>query len=145
MLIPPVYSPIYFGVPRHNRKLVENKLVRTGDTYEIDFDDFEAKAKDPNTKLLILCSPHNPSGRVWRREELERIGRICMDNHVLVVSDEIHFDLISPGYKHIVFASICEEFAMNSITCTAPSKTFNLAGLQTANIIIPNPELRERF
>jgi len=141
----PVYYPMYFAVSRHNRKLVENKLVRTGDTYEIDFDDFEAKAKDPNTKLLILCSPHNPSGRVWRREELERIGRICMDNHVLVVSDEIHFDLISPGYKHIVFASICEEFAMNSITCTAPSKTFNLAGLQTANIIIPNPELRERF
>ena len=145
MLMTPVYYPMYFAVSRHNRKLVENKLIRTGDTYEIDFDDFETKAKDPNTKLLILCSPHNPSGRVWRREELERIGRICMDNHVLVVSDEIHFDLISPGYKHIVFASICEEFAMNSITCTAPSKTFNLAGLQTANIIIPNPELRERF
>lgn len=145
MLMTPVYYPMYFAVSRHNRKLVENKLVRTGDTYEIDFDDFEAKAKDPNTKLLILCSPHNPSGRVWRREELERIGRICMENHVLVVSDEIHFDLVSPGYKHIVFASICEEFAMNSITCTAPSKTFNLAGLQTANIIIPNPDLRERF
>ena len=141
----PVYYPMYFAVSRHNRKLVENKLVRTGDTYEIDFDDFEAKAKDPNTKLLILCSPHNPSGRVWRREELERIGRICMDNHVLVVSDEIHFDLISPGYKHIVFASICEEFAMNSITCTAPSKTFNLAGLIGSYHIIYNDWLRDRI
>lgn len=145
MLMTPAYYPMYFAAQRHNRVLVENKLIRTGDTYEIDFADFEEKAKDENTKLLILCSPHNPSGRVWRREELEKIGRICLEKHVLVVSDEIHFDLITPGSRHIVFASICEEFAMNSITCTAPSKTFNLAGLQTANVIIPNPELRERF
>ncbi len=80
---------MYFAVSRNNRVLVENKLIRTGDTYEIDFDDFEEKAKDENTKLLILCSPHNPSGRVWSQEELERIGRICIDNHVLIVSDEI--------------------------------------------------------
>lgn len=145
MLMTPVYYPMYAAVTRHDRVLVENKLVRVGDTYEIDFDDFEAKAKDPNTKLLILCSPHNPSGRVWRREELEHIGRICMENHVLVVADEIHFDLVSPGYKHIPFASLSPEFAMNSITCTTPSKTFNLAGLQTALAIIPNPELRQRF
>ncbi len=145
MLMTPVYYPMYAAATRHNRVLVENKLIRVGDTYEIDFDDFEAKAKDPNTKLLILCSPHNPSGRVWRRDELERIGRICVENHVLVVSDEIHSDLLSPGYKHIPFASLSPEFAMNSITCTAPSKTFNLAGLQTALAIIPNPELRQKF
>ena len=80
-------------------------------------------------KLLLLCSPHNPVGRVWTREELERIGRICIDNNVLVVSDEIHFDLVMPGYKHIMFGSISEEFAQHSIVCTAPSKTFNLAGM----------------
>lgn len=145
MLMTPVYYPMYFAVSRNNRVLVENKLIRTGDTYEIDFDDFEEKAKDENTKLLILCSPHNPSGRVWSQEELERIGRICIDNHVLIVSDEIHFDLISPGYHHTVFASISEEFAQNCIVCTAPSKTFNLAGLQTSNVIIPNEKLREQF
>ena len=145
MLMTPVYYPMYFAVSRNNRVLVENKLIRTGDTYEIDFDDFEEKAKDENTKLLILCSPHNPSGRVWSQEELERIGRICIDNHVLIVSDEIHFDLISPGYHHTVFASISEEFAQNCIVCTAPSKTFNLAGNHLANIIIPDQGIRDRW
>lgn len=145
MLMTPVYYPMYFAAERNNRVLVENRLVRTGNTYEIDFEDFEKKAKDDNTKLLILCSPHNPSGRVWTKEELERIGRICIDNHVLIVSDEIHFDLLMPGYHHTVFASISGEFAENCIVCTAPSKTFNLAGLQTSNVIIKNRKLRERF
>ncbi len=145
MLMTPVYYPMYFAIYRNNRVLVDNRLIIREGRYEIDFDDFEKKAKHPNTKLLILCSPHNPTGRVWTREELERIGRICVENDVLVVSDEIHNDLIMPGYRHTVFASICEEFLQNSITCTAPSKTFNLAGLQTSNIIIPNKEIREAY
>lgn len=145
MLMTPVYYPMYMGIKRNHRVLVENKLIRKDSRYEIDFEDFEAKAKDPNTKMLILCSPHNPTGRVWTREELTKIGRICIDNHVLVVSDEIHFDLITPGYHHTVFASISEEFAQHSVICTAPSKTFNLAGMQTSNIIIADPELRKIF
>lgn len=145
MLMTPVYYPMYFAIERNNRVLVNNKLINNNGHYEIDFEDFEKKAQDSNTKLLILCSPHNPSGRVWTREELTKIGRICMENDVLVVSDEIHNDIIMPGYQHIVFASLKEEFAQHSITCTAPSKTFNLAGLQTSNIIIPNKELRDRF
>ncbi len=145
MLMTPVYYPMYFAISRHGRTLVDHPLVRRGDTYEIDFEDFTRKAADPNTKLLILCSPHNPSGRVWTREELERIGQICVEHQVLIVSDEIHCDLLMPGFKHIPFGSICDEFARNSIICTAPSKTFNLAGLQTANAIIPNEELRQCF
>ena len=145
MLMTPVYYPMYFAITRHNRVLMENKLIREGDTYRIDFEDFERKARDPNTKLLILCSPHNPSGRVWTREELERIGRICLENGVLVVSDEIHFDLLIPGHTHTVFATLSPEIAQNCIVCTAPSKTFNLAGLQTANAIIPNPAVRDKF
>jgi len=145
MLMTPVYYPMYHAVKDNNRVLVDCGLVRKGNSYEIDFEDFEKKAADENTKMLILCSPHNPCGRVWTREELERIGEICLKNHVLVVSDEIHFDLVMPGYKHTVFASLSDEIANNCIVCTAPSKTFNLAGLQTSNIFIPNKELREQF
>jgi cystathionine beta-lyase len=111
----------------------------------MDYEDLEEKAKDPRVKLLILCSPHNPVGRVWRKEELERLGEICIANHVLVVADEIHSDLIMSGHKHTPFAGISEAFANNSITCVAPSKTFNLAGLQVSNIIIPNEQLRNEY
>lgn len=145
MLMTPVYYPMYHAVLDNHRVLVDCPLVQKENTYEIDFVDFEKKAADDNTKLLILCSPHNPCGRVWTREELVRIGEICLKNQVLVVSDEIHFDLIMPGYKHIVFATLSEEIANNCIVCTAPSKTFNLAGLQTSNILIPNPEIREKY
>lgn len=145
MLMTPVYYPMYYAIQRNNRVLVDNKLVINGDRYEIDFDDFERKAKDPNTKLLILCSPHNPTGRVWTPEELTRIGRICVDNGVLIVADEIHHDLIMPGYRHTVFASLSDEFAQHSITCTAPSKSFNLAGMQTSNIVIPNKAIRDVY
>ncbi|MDR3191964.1 MAG: aminotransferase class I/II-fold pyridoxal phosphate-dependent enzyme, partial [Treponema sp.] len=145
MLMTPVYYPMFASIARNRRVLVENRLIRRGNRYEIDFADFETKAHAPNTKLLLLCSPHNPVGRVWTREELTRIGRICLDAGVLVVSDEIHFDLIMPGYRHTVFASISEEFAQASVTHTAPSKTFNMAGLQISNTIIPNPDLRQKF
>ena len=145
MLMTPVYYPMYHAVNFNRRTLVDNQLVNKGDHYEIDFDDFERKASDPNTKMLILCSPHNPAGRVWTREELERIGNICLKHGVLVVSDEIHFDLIMPGHEHTVFASISEDFANNCLVMTAPSKTFNIAGLQTSNIFIPNAELRAKY
>lgn len=145
MLNTPVYFPMYEAITMNKRVLVDNPLINTGTRYEIDFEDFEKKAADPNTKMLILCSPHNPTGRVFTREELTRIGEICLKNGVLVLSDEIHFDLIMPGHKHTVFASINDEFANNCIVCTAPSKTFNIAGLQTSSIFIPNPKLREKF
>ncbi len=145
MIMTPVYYPMYMAVNMTGRKLVANPLINTGTRYEIDFDDMERKASDPATKMLILCSPHNPVGRVWTRDELTRIGDICLKNDVLVVSDEIHFDLIMLGNVHTVFASICDEFAQNCLVLTAPSKTFNIAGLQTSNILIPNPVLREKF
>ena len=145
MLMTPVYYPMYRAVNDNSRVLVDCPLVYKGDRYEIDFADFERKAADENTKLLILCSPHNPIGRVWRRDELEHIAEICLKHHVLVLSDEIHFDLVMPGHKHIVYASLSEEAANNCIVCTAPSKTFNLAGLQTSNIFVPNPALREQY
>lgn len=145
MLMTPVYYPMYNGIKNNNRVLVDNPLVNKNGRYEIDFDDFEAKAKDPKTRLLLLCSPHNPTSRVWTRGELERIGRICIDNGVLICSDEIHFDLVMPGYEHTVFANISSEFADNCVMCTAPSKTFNLAGMQTSSVIIPNEKLRAMF
>ena len=141
----PVYHPMYWAVKNQKRKLLENHLINNGSRWEIDFEDLERKAAEPDTKLLILCSPHNPCGRVWTREELIKIGEICLKHGVLVLSDEIHCDLIMPGHKHTVFASINDDFANNCIVCTAPSKTFNIAGLQTSNIFIPNPELREKF
>ena len=145
MLMTPVYYPMYMAVDFTHRKLVDCPLVNTGTSYSIDFAEFERLASDPNTKMLILCSPHNPTGRVWTREELTRIGNICLKNHVLVVSDEIHSDLIMPGHAHTVFAGISPEFAEKCLVLTAPSKTFNIAGLQTSNIFIPNPELLAKY
>ena len=145
MLMTPVYYPMYMAVNANRRVLVDNRLINTGTRYEIDFDDMERKAAYPNTKMLILCSPHNPTGRVWTKDELTRIGEICLKHDVLVVSDEIHFDLIVPGHVHTVYASISEEFEQNCLVLTAPSKTFNIAGLQTSNVFIPNAELRAKF
>ena len=145
IIMTPVYYPFYFAIERNHRKLVKNPLINNGSTYVIDYEDLEKKAKDPNNKILLFCSPHNPTGRVWSKEELEKIGEICLKNNVLIISDEIHFDLIMPGYKHTVFASISEELSNNMIVCTAPSKTFNLAGMQTSNIIIPNKKLRDGY
>lgn len=145
IIMQPVYYPFSMAITQNGRELVNNALIYEDHTYRIDFDDLEKKAKDPKNKMLILCSPHNPIGRVWTREELEKVGRICIDNHVLVVSDEIHFDFVLTGHKHTVFANISEEFAQNSIICTAPSKTFNIAGLKISNIVIPNDGLREKL
>lgn len=145
LLLTPVYYPMYMAATRNDRGIASAPLINTDGVYTIDFDILEEKARDPKTTLMIFCSPHNPSGRVWTREELERIGSICLENDVLIFSDEIHCDLVMPGYRHISFASISEEIAQHSMTAISPSKSFNLAGLQTANIIIPNPGLRQRF
>lgn len=141
----PVYYPFDKAIENNGCHIVDNTLRFNGDYYEIDFEDFENKAKDPKVKLFILCSPHNPASRVWTEEELRKMGDICLRYDVIIVADEIHNDLVYSGYKHTMFASIKKEFAMNSITCTAPSKTFNLAGMQASNIIIPNPLYMEKF
>ena len=145
IIMPPVYYPFKRCVSQTNRTLVEVPLINKDNYYYIDFDLLEEKAKEENTKLLILCSPHNPIGRVWRKEELEKLVKICSDNNVLIISDEIHNDLIMDGYNHTVLANLSQKAADNCIVCTAPSKTFNLAGLQCANIVIPNDTLRKQY
>ena len=139
----PVYPPFYRSVLNNGRTLIENPLIREGMDYRMDLEDLAEKAK--NAKMLILCSPHNPVGRVWTREELEGVEKICRENGVLVVSDEIHCDLIHKGHTHIPFAALSEEAARNCIVCTSASKTFSFAGLGCANIVIPDPKLREKF
>lgn len=141
---PPVYYPFMQTIKNNGRQVVYNPLKLENGRYTMDFADLERKL-DSDVKLLLLCHPHNPGGAVWTREELTKLGQICLEHKVLVVSDEIHADLIFRGHTHIPFASISENFARNTLVCTAPSKTFNLAGLQTANIIIPNQKLGEIF
>lgn len=142
---PPVYYPFSFVVERNDAQVVKNPLIYENGRYRMDFEDLAAKARDPKVKMLILCSPHNPVGRVWTKKELTQLGGICLKNNVLVVSDEIHADLIRREKAFTPFARINKDFAAHSITCTAPSKTFNLAGLSTSNIIIPDPDLRREF
>lgn len=139
----PVYHPFYQAVTDNGRTLVENPLIRDGMDYRMDLDDLVEKAK--GAKMLILCSPHNPVGRVWSREELEGLARICLENGMLVVSDEIHCDLIHNGHEHIPFAALGKEAEQNSIICTSASKSFSFAGLACSNIIIPNETLRGKF
>lgn len=141
----PVYYPFANKVTENDRQLVVNPLVLKNGRYEMDFADMERKIADNHVKMLLLCSPHNPVGRVWTKEELLRVGEICQKYGVLVVSDEIHADFIYAGHTHRVFASVKSEFADFTITCTAPSKTFNLAGLQNSNILIPNRQLRHAY
>ncbi|MEE9379156.1 MAG: MalY/PatB family protein [Candidatus Lokiarchaeia archaeon] len=141
----PVYNPFFTAIENNGRQVLINQLLYENKKYSIDFEDFEEKAKDPLTKMFILCSPHNPIGRVWTEKELRRIGDICLDNEILIVSDEIHHDLILSGYKHTLFSTISKEFEQNTFVCTAPSKTFNIAGLQTSNLIIPDIRKREAF
>lgn len=141
----PVYYPFSSVINNQNRKLVNSALVLKNGHYEIDYEDFENKIISEKVKVFLFCSPHNPGGRVWTKEELEKISEICLKHNVIVVSDEIHSDITFENHKHTVFASISDETRENSIICTAPSKTFNLAGLQFSNIIIPNEKLRSKF
>lgn len=139
MIQEPVYSPFNSVVKQNKRNLVISPLIKLEDgNYVMDYEDIESKIKD--VEVFILCNPHNPVGRVWTKEELKKLGDICIRHNVLVISDEIHSDIIFKNHKHIPFGSISEEFAQNSITCMAPTKTFNIAGLQTSQVILPNEE-----
>lgn len=147
----PVYYPFTNIIRDNDRRVIDNTLVyekrvtEGKSQYSIDYEDFERKIVQENIKLFILCNPHNPVGRVWNREELQYLGEICLHHHVIVVSDEIHNDFVYPGFEHTVFANVDPRFAEFTVTCTAPSKTFNLAGLQISNIFISNETLREAF
>jgi len=140
----PVYYPFSLAAKLTGRRLVNNALIRKEDTYEMDFAGLEEMARDPRNKVLIFCNPHNPVGRVWSREELERLVEICAANHVFIIDDEIHNDLIMPGYRHTALPAVSPEASRICAYCTAPSKTFNLAGLVGSYHIIYNPWLRER-
>jgi len=139
----PVYYPFEASIRQTGRQLLVNELVYSNGHYNIDFQDFEEKIKQ--AKMFIMCNPHNPVGRVWSKEELTRMGEICLRHGVIVISDEIHEDFVFAGHKHLVFAALSDNFADVTVTCTAPSKTFNLAGLLHANIFISNKILRDKF
>lgn len=140
----PVYGPFTKSVVNNNRQLVINELINSDGYYTIDFDDLEQKAKDPENKMMIFCSPHNPVGRVWTEEELRRVGEICLENDIILVSDEIHFDIVRKDIKHIPMDKLFPN-EDKIITCTSPSKSFNIAGMQASNIIIKNKEFKEMW
>lgn len=141
----PVYNCFFSSIANCGCEPVENELVREGNTYRIDFADFENKCADPKTTVFLLCNPHNPAGRVWTKEELERMNEICMRHDVKVISDEIHCELIMPGYTFVPFASVSEACADNSVILNSPTKNFNIAGLQIANIICKNRQWLRRI
>lgn len=146
LIQPPVYYPFREVIKSNKRNVIENVLLSDEEgRYYIDFEDFERKIKEASVKLFILCNPHNPVGRVWTKEELCRMADICLKHNVKIVSDEIHADFVFGDRAHTVLAGICEEYSKNVITCTAPSKTFNLAGLQISNIIISDDSIRRAF
>lgn len=140
----PVYNIFFNSIVNNGRYIVESPLVCGENGYEIDFDDLESKLADPQTSLMLLCNPHNPVGKLWDAGTLARIGELCAKHHVTVVSDEIHCDLTAPGKSYVPFASVSDTCREISVTCAAPTKTFNLAGLQTAAVIVPNELLRHR-
>lgn len=142
LVMTPVYNIFFNSILNNGRNVLENRLKYDGTQYQIDFEDLEKKLSNPHTTLLILCNPHNPVGKVWDRETLQRIGDLCAKYHVFVLSDEIHCDLTKPGLDYIPFASVSDSCRNNSITCVAPTKAFNLAGIQTAAIIVPEQNLR---
>jgi cystathionine beta-lyase len=144
LIQPPVYPPFFEVVRKNDRQLLFNPLRIEGDAYMMDYDDLESQLKK-GPKMMILCNPHNPVGRSWTPEELRRVAELCLRYHCLLVSDEIHSDLMMRGQRHTPVATLSDEIAQNTITCMAPSKTFNLAGMFTSEIIIPNPELRARY
>ena len=141
----PVYYPFSKSILNNKRIIANNPLISDENTYKMNFEELEEIASQDDVKLMLLCSPHNPVGRVWTKEELKRVGEICLKNNVILLSDEIHFDLVRKKQEHIVINNVDESFSQNTIICTAVSKTFNLAGLGTSNIIISDKVLRERF
>ncbi|WP_288574798.1 MalY/PatB family protein [uncultured Prevotella sp.] len=145
LTLTPVYNCFFSSIRNNGCELDSCALRYEDNTFSIDYEDLERRAADPKTTLMLLCNPHNPSGRVWTREELRRIGDICIKNNVVVVADEIHCELVHPGFTYTPFASVSEEFQKHSVTCVAPSKAFNIAGLQIANIIVENDKWRQRI
>lgn len=141
----PVYNCFFSSIRNNGCRIVTNPLRHVGNIYYIDFDDLEQKTAAPDVKLLLLCNPHNPTGRVWTREELHHIGEICMRNSVTVIADEIHCELVFQGHTYTPFASVSEGFLRNSVTCVSPSKSFNLAGLQIDNIISCDEDVRRKI
>ncbi len=144
VVMTPVYNIFFNSILNNGRNVLESRLLYDGSEYQIDFIDLEEKISNPQTTLLILCNPHNPVGKIWDRETLERIGDLCSKYHVTVLSDEIHCDLTEPGDEYTPFASVSDNCRNNSITCVSPTKAFNLAGIQTAAVIVPNYNLRHK-
>lgn len=140
----PAYNAFFPSITNNGRHVLENPLIYENGEYRLDLDDLARKLADPQATLLILCNPHNPTGKIWTKDELARIGELCEEHHVLVLSDEIHCDLTDPGYEYVPFASVSETCRRISVTCIAPTKTFNLAGLQSAAVMVPNEGLRNR-
>lgn len=145
LICQPVYYPFSKIVTANKRKLVISELTETNGRYKFNYDDIETKIKKHSVKMFLLCSPHNPVGRVWTKDELKKIGNICLANDVIIVSDEIHSDFIYQGNTHTPLASISDELAKMTVTCTAPSKTFNLAGLQASNTVVSDPVIRRKI
>lgn len=141
----PVYNCFFSSIRNNGCEIVSNPLRRTADTYKMDFDALERCAADPRAKVMLLCNPHNPAGRVWTPDELTRLGNICLRNGVTVVADEIHCELVYQGFKYTPFASLSDAFLHRSVTCVSPSKAFNIAGLQIANIVAFDNDLRSRI
>lgn len=145
VVMTPVYNCFFSSIRNNGCTISSSPLRRTGDTYEVDFDDLERRLAEPAARLLLLCNPHNPAGRVWRREELQRIGDLCLRHDVRVVSDEIHCELVFPGHRYVPYATLGEPYASRSVTCLSPSKAFNIAGLQIANIVATDADVRRRI
>lgn len=145
LICQPVYYPFSKIVTANKRKLVISELTETNGRYQFNFDDIETKIKKHSVKMFLLCSPHNPVGRVWTKDELKKIGNICLANNVTIVSDEIHSDFIYRGSTHTPLAFLSDELAEMTVTCTAPSKTFNLAGLQASNTVVFDPVIRRKI
>lgn len=145
LLLTPVYYPFYSSVTDNHRNIVTSELILDDGKYTIDFNDLETKAKREDVTLMIISSPHNPIGKVWTKEELVGICDICLRNNVFLISDEIHFDLIMPGYKHVSVGTLDQKYIDNCAICTAPSKTFNLAGVQVSNTFISNEKYRDKI
>lgn len=141
----PAFNCFFSSIRNDKCKLLPNPLIYKDGKYSIDFDDLEKKAADPKAKVMILCNPHNPSGRVWTEAELRKVGEICLKHNVFIIVDEIHNEIVYDGYKYIPFASLSEEFLMHSATCVSPSKSFNMAGLQISNIFAADPEIRAKI
>lgn len=144
IVMSPAYNIFFHSIYNNGRNILENRLIYEDGTYRIDWEDLEEKCKNPQSTLLILCNPQNPTGQIWDKQTLERIGEICYQNHVIVLSDEIHCDLTLPGKEYIPFASVNEINRKNSITCIAPTKTFNIAGIQSAAVCVPDAVLRHK-